>query len=158
MNTITEKLQVPRQQGELELLRSRLELLAGKDRALMAMYLENGRSFRQLAQLAGVSEVNIARRIRILSARLVDGPYIRCLENRDKLAAAELAVAKEYFLKGLSIRQIAADSRQGFHAIRKTIKRIKDILKVNKLEYETQESEPGIENRTQDARHKTSDS
>jgi predicted DNA-binding protein YlxM (UPF0122 family) len=132
MNSITEKSQVSRQQGELELLRGRLELLAGKDRALMAMYLENGRSFRQLAQLAGVSEVNIARRIRILSARLIDGPYILCLENRDKLAAAELAVAKEYFLKGLSIRQIAANRQQGFHAIRKTVKRIKDILKVQK--------------------------
>ncbi|MHC4572498.1 MAG: hypothetical protein ACYS0C_10545, partial [Planctomycetota bacterium] len=38
----------------IDLLRSRVSLLAGKDKLLMTMYLENGNSFRQMARLTGV--------------------------------------------------------------------------------------------------------
>ena len=57
----------------IEQLGSRVSLLSGKDRLLMTMYLKNGNSFRQLAQLAGVSETNIARRIHKIIKRLTDG-------------------------------------------------------------------------------------
>ena len=47
----------------IDLLRSRVNLLTGKDKLLMTMYLENSNSFRQMARLAGVNETRIARRI-----------------------------------------------------------------------------------------------
>ena len=47
----------------IDMLRSRVNLLIGKDKLLMKMYLENGNSFRQMARLAGVNETCIARRI-----------------------------------------------------------------------------------------------
>ena len=37
------------QRDFIDLLRSRLRLLSGKDRLLMTMYLEKGNSYRQLA-------------------------------------------------------------------------------------------------------------
>jgi predicted DNA-binding protein YlxM (UPF0122 family) len=114
-----------------DLLLGRLELLAGKDKVLMTMYLESGASFRQLAELAGVSEVAIARRIRTLSARLTDGEYITCLRNRDKFSAFELSIAKDYFLTGLSTRKIAASRHCTRYSVRKTIKRIKELLAGN---------------------------
>jgi DNA-directed RNA polymerase specialized sigma24 family protein len=113
----------------LDLLHDRASLLAGKDKVLMTMYLENGTSFRQLAQLAGVCEVTIARRIRRLTARLTNGGYITCLRNRDRFNETELAIAKDHFLRGLSTRKIAAARHCTLYSVRKTLKRIKVVLK-----------------------------
>ena len=94
----------------IDLLRSRVGLLTGKDKLLMTMYLENGNSFRQMARLVGVNEVTIARRIHKLTKRLIDGEYITCLRNRNKFTKAELDIAKDYFLLGTSIRKIAVSA------------------------------------------------
>ena len=91
----------------IDLLRSRVSLLTGKDRLLMTMYLENGNTFRQMARLADVNEASIARRIYKVTKRLIDGEYITCLKNRDKFTGSEMAVAKDYFLLGLSQRKIS---------------------------------------------------
>jgi len=113
---------------KLELLRSRVGLLVGKDKLLMTMHLENGNSFRQMARLAGVSEASIARKIRRLTERLLDGKYVMCLRNRDKFNRIELAIAKDYFLLGLSQRKIASEHNCSFHQIRKIIKKIREIV------------------------------
>jgi len=113
----------------IELLRSRVSLLAGKDRLLMTMYLENGNTFRQMARLAGVNESNIARRIHRITKRLIDGEYVMCLRNRDKFTRAEMAIAKDYFLLGLSQRKIASKRKRSFHQIRKILKRIQELIK-----------------------------
>jgi predicted DNA-binding protein YlxM (UPF0122 family) len=113
----------------VNILRDRAGLLAGKDKALMTMYLENGTSFRRLAQLAGVCEVTIARRIRRLTARLTEGEYITCLRNHGIFNETELNIAKDHLLKGLSMRKIAASRHCTFYSVRKTLKRIKGILK-----------------------------
>ena len=117
-----------KQRERLDLLRTRLDLLTGKDKLLMVMYLENGSSFRQLARLAGASESSIARKIYRLTKRLVDGPYIVCLRNRSKFTRTEMAVAKDYYLTGLSIKTIAAKRNWSYYRARKTIKRIKRIV------------------------------
>ncbi len=90
----------------IDLLRSRASLLTGKDKLLITMYLENGNSFRQMAQLTGVNEACIARRIRKVTKRLIDSEYITCLQNRDKFTETEMDIAKDYFLLGLSIKKI----------------------------------------------------
>jgi hypothetical protein len=108
----------------IDLLRSRVNLLAGKDKLLMTMYLENGNSFRQMAQLAGINETSIARRIHKVTKRLIDGEYITCLRNRDKFTGAEMAVAKDYFLLGLSIRKIANKRRWTYYQVREILKKI----------------------------------
>jgi predicted DNA-binding protein YlxM (UPF0122 family) len=112
----------------IDLLRSRVNLLTGQDKLLMTMYLENGNSFRQMARLAGVNETNIARRIHKVTKRLIDGEYITCLRNRDKLTDAELAIAKSYFLTGLSIKKIAAKKHTTYYRIRETLKKIQRIV------------------------------
>ncbi len=118
-----------RRRDELDLLRSRLHLLNGKEKVLMTMYLENGSSFRQIARLAGVCDTSIARRIHILTERLTDGEYITCLRNRDKFTRAEMAVAKDYFLLGLSQRKIAINRNCSVYRIRKILKRIQQLVK-----------------------------
>jgi len=116
---------------EIHLLRGRLNLLNGKDKVLMTMYLENGNSFRQIARLTGISDTSIARRINGLTKRLLDSQYIVCLRNRDKFTREQMTIAKDYFLTGLSIRKIALKRHRSFYHVRETIKKIQSILKDN---------------------------
>jgi len=112
----------------IDLLRSRVNLLTGKDRLLMTMYLEYGNSFRQIARLAGVNDTIIARRIRKLIKRLIDGEYITCLRNRNKFTKTEMAIAKDYFLMGLSMKKIAAKQRLTYYRVRETLKKIQRVI------------------------------
>jgi len=117
-----------RYREQIELLRSRVCLLAGKDKLLMTMYLENGNSFRQMARLAGVNEATIGRRIRKISRRLAEGEYIRCLRKREEFTDFELDVARDYFLSGVAIKWIAANRGSSYQLIRKIIKKIRRQL------------------------------
>jgi len=119
-----------RHRGGIELLRSRLNLLAGTDKLLMTMYIEHGNSIRQIARIRGYSETSVARRIRAITKRLTDGPYIDCLRNRDKLTGRQLAVAKDYYLMGLSMRQIAAKRRCSYYRVREALIEIRRIVTV----------------------------
>jgi predicted DNA-binding protein YlxM (UPF0122 family) len=112
----------------IELLRSRLNLLSGTDKLLMTMYIKHGNSFRQIARIRGASESSIARRIRAVSKRLEHGPYIDCLRCRDKLTCCQLAIAKDYYLTGLSMRQIAAKRRWSYYRVRDVLNEIQNIL------------------------------
>jgi len=118
-----------RHRDQIDLLHSRLNLLNGKNKVMMTMYLENGNSFRQIARLTGVSETRIARRIRGLTKRLIDGQYIVCLRNRNKFSKAQMTIAKNYFLTGLSMRKIAVKRHRSYYHVRETIEKIKSILK-----------------------------
>jgi predicted DNA-binding protein YlxM (UPF0122 family) len=113
---------------EIDLLRSRLVLLDTRDKVLMTMYLENGNSFRQIARLLGVSEAAISRRVRALSKRLTDGAYIACLRNRSEFTRQQMDIAKDYFLTGLSMRQIAANRQQNYHYVRDILREIRSIV------------------------------
>ena len=114
----------------IDLLRSRVNLLTGKDKLLMTMYLENSNSFRQMARLAGVNETSIARRIHKVTKRLIDGEYITCLRNRDKFSKTEMAVAKDYFLLGLSMKKIAVKRRWSYYRVRETLKKIQRLVTI----------------------------
>jgi uncharacterized protein YerC len=114
----------------IDLLCSRVELLSGTDRLLMTMYLENGNTFRQMARLAGVNEASIARRIHKVTKRLIDGEYITCLRNRHKLTSTEMAIARDYFLLGLSQRKIAEKRDCSVYQTRKILKRIQQLVAI----------------------------
>lgn len=114
----------------IELLRSRVRLLSGEDRILMAMYIEKGNSFRQMARLAGVSEASIARRIRKITERLMKGGYITCLQSRDMLSRKEMDIAKDYLLAGLPIRKIADRRFTTYYRVRKALMKIQRIIKI----------------------------
>lgn len=119
--------------AQIELLRSRLDLLDGKDKFLMTLYLENGYSIFQISKLTDLCETSIARRINGLTKRLLEGRYLTCLQNRDKFNRYQMAIAKDYFLTGLSMREITIKRRRSFYHVRETIFKIKSIL--NECEY-----------------------
>lgn len=112
----------------IDLLRSRIHLLTGRDRLLITMYLERGNSIRQIARVAGIDDTMMARRIRKLTKRLLDGQYITCLRNRNKFTKAEMAIAKDYFLTGLSMKQIAEEHHLTYYHTRETVSKIRWIV------------------------------
>ncbi len=121
-----------RYDDRIDLLRSRVSLLVGKEKLLMTMYLKNGNSFRQMARLAGVNEVTIARRIHKLIKRLLDGQYLTCLRNRDKFSDCEMAVARDYFLDGLSMRKIARHRQCSRYTVHQTLGKIQAMVRIEK--------------------------
>lgn len=92
------------------------------------MYLDRGNSIRQLARLIGIDDTILARRIRRLAERLLDGQYIDCLRNRNRFTTVEMAIARDYFLTGLSIKTIAAEHGFSYYRTRETIRRIQRLL------------------------------
>lgn len=115
--------------AQIDLLRSRLYLLDKDDRLLMTVYLENGNNTRQISRLTGLSRKSIVRRINILTTRLLGGGFLTCLRNRPKFNKHQIAVARDYFLTGLSIKKIAIKRRRSRYCVTETIKKIKSILK-----------------------------
>jgi predicted DNA-binding protein YlxM (UPF0122 family) len=114
--------------AQIDLLRSRLHLLDKDDRLLMTVYLENGNNTRQISRLTGLSRTSIARRINILTTRLLSGGFITCLRNRRKFNKHQMAIARDYFLTGLSVKKIASKRRCSRYRVTETIKKIKSIL------------------------------
>jgi predicted DNA-binding protein YlxM (UPF0122 family) len=115
---------------KIDLLKARANLLTGKDKIIMNMYLKNGNSFRQLAQLLGINEANVARRIRRITNRLIEGKYIKCMRNRDKFTSEEIRIAKNYFVDGLPMSRIAARQQSSYYHIRETVKKIESCIQV----------------------------
>ena len=115
----------------IDLLRSRVGLLAGRDRALMQMYLDNSGTFSQMARIASVNEANVARRIHKLIRRLLDGQYITCLRNRDKFTQEQIEMARDYFVDGLSMSEIANRHEITYYEVRKTMKKIQRLTYVS---------------------------
>ena len=118
--------------AHIDLLRSRIYLLDKDDRLLMTVYLENGNNTRQISRLTGLSRKSIARRINILTTRLLVGGFITCLRNRRKFNKHQMAIAKDYFLTGLSIKKITLKRRCSRYRVTETIKKIKSIKSILK--------------------------
>jgi predicted DNA-binding protein YlxM (UPF0122 family) len=115
---------------KIDLLRTRVEMLAGVDRVLMEMYLNGNGSLSQMAVLAGVTETSIARHIRSLVGRLLDDSYMTCLRSRDKLTDVQIEMAKDYFVGNLSMREIAEKNNTTSYFVIKTIRKIRRITAV----------------------------
>jgi predicted DNA-binding protein YlxM (UPF0122 family) len=111
----------------IDMLRCRVDLLTGKDRVMMQMYLDNSNTFSQMARLAGVNVANVARRIHKLTRRLLDGQYITCLHSRDKLTEEQIEMARDYFVLGLPMREIADRHGATYYVVRQTMKQIQRL-------------------------------
>ena len=113
---------------QMDILRSRLALLSGTDRVLMTMYVQNGNSFRQIARVGGVSETSVARKVHKIARRLTDGQYIRCLRHSGRLTPSQMAIARDFFLRGLAMSRIAAKRDSSVHRVRKALRDIQRVV------------------------------
>jgi hypothetical protein len=54
--------------------------------------------------------------------------YITCLRYRDRFTVREMAIAKDHFLQGISMKKIADKRRLSFYHVRKTLEKIQKFL------------------------------
>ena len=116
------------QRNEMESLRHRAHLLEGQDKVLMLMYLDNGNSFRQMAELLGVCHQTISRKIHRLIRHIAGQPFQIYKRHRKKFNKVQKDFARDYLLNGLSMRQIAAKNQCSFYQVRKIMTEIKKIV------------------------------
>jgi len=112
-----------------EMLMARAQMLTGKDKVLMQMYLADGSSFSEMARLMGANEATIARRVRKLTRRLLCGEYMTCLRGRRILSGLEKTIAKDYFLQGLSQEAIAQKMGITVYQVRKILGSLRALYK-----------------------------
>ena len=132
INISQESLLLKNQQREdIDLLRRRISLLDGKDKLLMSMYLDNGNSFRQISRLLGVCEATISRKIHRLTRHLTGQSFEIYRNNRKKFYERQKDIARDCFLMGLSMRQIASKRRCSYYQIRNTMAQIRHLIQEN---------------------------
>ena len=113
----------------LDLLMARADILTGRDKGLMKMYYEKGSTFGQIARLVRVNECTVARRVHKLTHRLLHGEYIKCLRNRKHFSQKEQAIARDYYIAGLTQNQISAKRGVTLYVIRKLLRKIRKLDK-----------------------------
>jgi transposase len=111
---------------DVEFLRERVWLLSGSDGAIARMHLEHGATYRQIAKVAGVNEVTVARRIRRIVKRLDNWKYV-CLAREKGMDKFERAVAREYLVRGLGKHEIALRLRCGKERVAKALSRVEAV-------------------------------
>ena len=104
-----------------ETLTQRIPLLAGEDRVLMSLYLDDGHSFGQIARLIGASPTTIARRVRRIARHLADETYPLCLAQKSAFSRLELAIVRDHFVRGHTCSQISRQRRLTYYRVRTTI-------------------------------------
>lgn len=112
---------------QLELLQDRSHLLCPEDRLLVKLYVQTGDSIRQIAHLLGQNRATVARRIGKIVRRLADQQYLSCVQNRDRLTHRQLKLARDYFLRGLSLRELTSKHNMTYHQVRTHIQVLKKI-------------------------------
>jgi hypothetical protein len=112
-----------RQRRSIEVLRSRAHLLAGDDRTLVEMYLEHANTFEQIARLTGRDATSVARRIRRITRRLADDTYVLCQRDRKNFSNSELAIVRDFLIRGLPRRKICRNRKVTLYRVKTTIRK-----------------------------------
>ena len=121
-----------RQREMLDVLRHRKELLKGEAKLLMTMHLECGKSYRQIARIMGVSTSTIYHRIKRISKLLTGKSFHIYRDCRKQLNKQYKEIARDYFLMGLPILQIAKKHRCSRNKVRQDIEKILSLIEAEK--------------------------
>ena len=120
---------LPARRDVVEVLRERLDLLDTEERVLLRTYLEAGSSFDALARLTGMNRSTVCRRIHRLVRRLYDETYVRCEADRAWFSTSELAVIRDYFVRGFSLKRICRDHDLGYYRARAIIEKARHFVR-----------------------------
>lgn len=58
----------------------------------------------------------------------MEGQYIDCLRNRDRFTEQEMDIAEDYFLRGVSMKNITVKRHLSYYQVRRSLERIQRIL------------------------------
>jgi len=103
------------------------DLLVGDDKTLLLMYLRAGCSYQQLARLTGMNRSSVGRRIRRTIRRLSDPTCVLCLEGDWGFSDLEMAVIRDHFIHGVSIRRICKDHNLCYYRARTIVEKARQV-------------------------------
>jgi DNA-directed RNA polymerase specialized sigma subunit len=113
-------------------IRKLAENLPEPDRTLVQMYLDHENSFRQMAQLLGVSEATVARRVKKIISRIGDRDIEGVLAKSTTLSRRQKKIARDYFLNGLNVKKIAHKYEMTYYNTRRIINLLRALVRPNK--------------------------
>lgn len=105
----------------IDLLRMRTGLLRAQDRVLLEMVFRGGYRPTHIGRAMGLHPSNVSRRIAKIVRRLAGGEYLSCLRQPERFSEAELAMAREYYLRGRSLNEIAAKLGLSRYGVRRLL-------------------------------------
>jgi DNA-directed RNA polymerase specialized sigma subunit len=105
----------------MDLLRMRSGLLRVQERAILEMVFRGGYRPTHIARAMGLHPSNVSRRITKIVRRLAGGEYLSCLRQRERFSETELAMAREYYLRGRSLNAIAAKLGLSRYGVRRLL-------------------------------------
>ncbi len=101
-------------------LLKRAALLPEQDRLLVEL-VQREMSRRRIAEILKMAPGTVCRRVRKLSQRLYDPLVLALLHESCPLEAQKRQMAVEYFLLGLTIRQLAQKHQAQMREVRETL-------------------------------------
>jgi len=107
--------------SKADTIRKLAENLSEPDRTLVRMYLDHENSFRQMAQLLGVSEATVARRVKKIISRIGNRDIEDVLAKSSKLSRRQKKIARDYFLRGLNVKTIARKYKMTYYNTQRII-------------------------------------
>lgn len=117
---------------DAEKILQRAQQLPEPDRTVVTMYLQNANSFRQIAQLTGLSEATVARHIREILTTLSDEKLHTVLTSSRFLSRRQRKIVRDYFFGGLTVSSIARKYRMSYYNARRIISIVRKITQQNK--------------------------
>ena len=114
--------------GELEKLRLRLDLLEGMDRMLVELYLDRQASYYRLAELTGLSEKYVARKLKRLLRRLESEEYITILRHQSLFDPKTLEIAYDRYLLCMSVRSISKKRNLSRYRVSRKVRWLEEWL------------------------------
>jgi transposase-like protein len=124
-NVIADKEKQFDMRGMFEQLSEKVDLLEGRDKIIMTMYLEQKISMTEIAKLVGITAGNMTRRIKRIARRLILAEA--CFKNRHLFTPKELEIISEYLLRGSSLKETAENCCCTYYLARKASKKVKII-------------------------------
>ena len=113
--------------NKADTIRELAQNLSKPDRTLVLMYLDHDNSFRQMAQLLGVSEATVARRVKKIISRIDNRDIKSVLANSCTLSHRQKKIARDYFLRGLNVKKIAYKYKMTYYSTRRTINLLRKL-------------------------------
>ncbi len=110
----------------LEKMQSRVDLLPEKERNFVRLFLA-AENFRYIAQMAGVNEATIARRLKKIANRIASSDFVYALANPN-LTHSQLNLLREHYVNNLSLLQISKKYCINYYKLRKFIGKSKNSL------------------------------
>ena len=116
------------QRERIERVWARAHLLTKRDRALLALHVDAGNSFHQIARLLGVRPTTIARRIRKITERLIDQTYPLCVRSPECFTRRELTIIRDFFITGLTMKEISEDRNVSYYRARAAVQKAREFV------------------------------